>query len=332
MLGGRSEAIVVVIAVMLALSLVTVCLRCFVRLRVVKTFGWDDSLMALAMIFNLAFAICGLMGATFGIGRRLVYFQDHPSDFRRALFCWWLGQIFYVLTTTTMRQSIVIFLFRFTFERVYNITLYAVSILSFAMGMVFLFFTIFQCSPVAFYWNRLTMRGHCTDVDILTDIVYCYSAVAAACDLTIGLLPAFLLRNLRATRRTKIGIAVILGIGCVASAAVIVRIPFLESLKSKEVLHATSQVSIWSNVEASLGITAGSLAPLRPLLRILSDAIASFNYQQVLIRIKRVSNSPEQNNAEVCSVPATAPEQSYDPDSENSMTGDDTSPGLAPGV
>jgi hypothetical protein len=49
MLGGRSDGIVIVIAVMLAVSLVTVCLRCFVRLQVVKAFGWDDGLMVIAM-------------------------------------------------------------------------------------------------------------------------------------------------------------------------------------------------------------------------------------------------------------------------------------------
>lgn len=34
---------------------------------------------------------------------------------------------------------------------------------------------------------------------------------------------------------------------------------------------ATSQISIWSNVEASLGITAGSLTTLRPLFRFFRD-------------------------------------------------------------
>ena len=33
-------------------------------------------------------------------------------------------------------------------------------------------------------------------------------------------------------------------------------------------LDATTQISIWSNVEANLGITAGSLVTVRPFLRI----------------------------------------------------------------
>ncbi|KAH3297912.1 hypothetical protein KXV87_004877 [Aspergillus fumigatus] len=49
MLNGRSEAIVAATSVFLALSLVTVCLRCFVRARVVRAFGLDDWTMVAAM-------------------------------------------------------------------------------------------------------------------------------------------------------------------------------------------------------------------------------------------------------------------------------------------
>lgn len=47
---GRSEPIFVVTVVFLGLSFISVCLRCFVRLRLVRAFGWDDALMVLAMV------------------------------------------------------------------------------------------------------------------------------------------------------------------------------------------------------------------------------------------------------------------------------------------
>jgi hypothetical protein len=47
---GRSQAILVVTVVFLAISLVSVALRCFVRTRVVRAFGWDDTLMLIAMV------------------------------------------------------------------------------------------------------------------------------------------------------------------------------------------------------------------------------------------------------------------------------------------
>ena len=52
------------------------------------------------------------------------------------------------------------------------------------------------------------------DMDSLLGIVYMYSAVAAACDFTIGLVPVFMIRKLTMDRRTKMAIIGILSIGC----------------------------------------------------------------------------------------------------------------------
>lgn len=77
-----------------------------------------------------------------------------------------------------------------------------------------------------------------------------------------------------------------------ASAAVIIRIPFLHDYKDENflcksssiprfiqletiilmpIIDATTNISIWSNVEAGLGIAAGSLVTLRPLFRWFRD-------------------------------------------------------------
>lgn len=47
---SRSNAILTVTSVFLGISLTSVLLRCFVRTRVVRAFGWDDIIMLLAMV------------------------------------------------------------------------------------------------------------------------------------------------------------------------------------------------------------------------------------------------------------------------------------------
>ncbi|KAJ5467615.1 hypothetical protein N7475_005367 [Penicillium sp. IBT 31633x] len=47
---GRSLAIFVVSIVMMAISVVTVSLRSFVRLIILGAFGWDDALMVAALV------------------------------------------------------------------------------------------------------------------------------------------------------------------------------------------------------------------------------------------------------------------------------------------
>ncbi|KAJ6010177.1 hypothetical protein N7499_004418 [Penicillium canescens] len=275
--ASRSRAILIVTSVFLGISLISVALRVFVRTRIVRAFGWDDSIMVLAMGLNLIFAICGIIGSKYGIGRQLAYFVLHPDYLHRALLCWWLGQIFYVLTCVVAKISIIIALLRITVDRIHAYILYAAMVLATVVGLVFFFFTIFQCSPVNFFWNQMQpgAEGSCVNKDTLIGIAYLYSVGAAVTDLTIGLLPVALIWNLRMNRRTKGAIAGILGIGCIASAAVIVRIPFVHHYKDQEFLYNTYQISIWSNVEAGLGITAGCLTTLRPLVRFLRDGSSS---------------------------------------------------------
>jgi hypothetical protein len=128
-----------------------------------------------------------------------------------------------------------------------------------AVGIIFFFFTIFQCTPVDFFWNRKQpgASGTCVSNDVLIGIAYLYSVGAAITDLTIGLLPVALIWNLRMNNRTKCAIVGILGIGCMfvilgtllftlsggkltrfgsASAAVIIRIPFIHHYKDVEFL------------------------------------------------------------------------------------------------
>jgi hypothetical protein len=157
--------------------------------------------------------------------------------------------------------------------------LWAVIGVTCVVGIVFWFMLTLQCQPVEFFWQRVRLladpradvSGTCMNLDHIIAIAYVYSVTATLCDLTLGLLPIALVWNLHMNVRTKCALAGILGMGCIASAAVIVRIPFLHDYKDEDFLYATANISIWSNVEASLGIAAGSLVTLRPLFRWFRD-------------------------------------------------------------
>ncbi|KAB8200209.1 hypothetical protein BDV34DRAFT_230516 [Aspergillus parasiticus] len=282
MVQGRSIATISVPATFTSLSLITVSLRCYMRLQVVKRFGWDDGLMVVAMILDLVFTITGVVGSIHGIGQKSEYFNNRPDDYRLAMLCWWTGLLFYTLASTLMRVSIALMLLRFTIDLVHSAVLYATIALSTIGCAVFFFISIFQCSPVRYYWDSLVIHGKCYH-ELLVRAMYFYSAVCALCDLTIGILPALMMQPLTISRRTKLGLIVILGLGGMlvlrapdsyglmeanrssAIAAMIIRMPFLHlMMDSDEFLYSTTQVAIWSHIEVDLGIIAGSLTSLRP--------------------------------------------------------------------
>ncbi|KAE8383146.1 hypothetical protein BDV26DRAFT_252203 [Aspergillus bertholletiae] len=286
---GRSLAIIMVPAVFGTLSVTTVCLRCFVRIKIVKQFGWDDHIMIIAAISNLGFALCGIIGGVYGIGRKLEYFEDRPDDFQKAMLCWWFGQIFYTLAATAMRLSISITLLRFTSSRVHVAFLYGIMVVSTVAGTALLFFTIFQCSPISYYWRRLEIQGECHD-SIEVNLIYFYSGMDAICDIAIGFLPAVLIRKLTINRRTKAGIAVLLGLGCVAISGVIARIPFVHLMTKSEFLYQTTWMAICSDFETGIGIIAGSLMVMRPAFSFFTNSRRSTRGHMVIKSLSFISS------------------------------------------
>lgn len=89
----RSLSVKAVAASFMSVACVTVILRCYVRLRIVRSFGWDDTMMVLAMVsmlwhvqsvpadeiqaFYLMFSGCMIGGSLYGTGKRFAVLSRH---------------------------------------------------------------------------------------------------------------------------------------------------------------------------------------------------------------------------------------------------------------
>jgi hypothetical protein len=107
-------------------------------------------------------------------------------------------------------------------------------------------------------------------MDIIIDATYVYGAVAAATDVGFGLLLAALIWKLNVERRTKLLIAPLLGMACIASYAALVRMPYIENFRSPDFLFDTVDIALWSTVEVGVSVVAANLATLRPLVQHVS--------------------------------------------------------------
>ncbi|KAI4602327.1 hypothetical protein KJ359_009567 [Pestalotiopsis sp. 9143b] len=69
-------------------------------------------------------------------------------------------------------------------------------------------------------------------------------------------------------RKVKISVAIILGVGVIASSATLVRLRYLLHYSDPDnYLYSVADIAIWSVVESGIGIIAGSAPSLRPLLK-----------------------------------------------------------------
>ncbi|KAF5667225.1 integral membrane protein PTH11 [Fusarium heterosporum] len=261
----RGPELLVVNVVFWSLAFITCLLRAYVRCFIVKAFRIDDWLMVLATIFFTTYATFSTVGVTFGTGR---HHDDLTMDqIYTAMMCWWFCYLFYCLAMISCKLSIGYFLLRVTTNKLQRWTIYIAMFSTALSGAIFFFVTVFQCNPVSFFWNK-DQEGRCVSPDIIIALAALYSVFAVISDLVFAVLPGIIVWNLQLHKKTKYSLIPLLAMGCVASAAVIARFPYLAYFRKPDFLWNTLDIAIWSTIEQGLAITASSLATLRPLLKL----------------------------------------------------------------
>ncbi|KAF2704937.1 hypothetical protein K504DRAFT_104160 [Pleomassaria siparia CBS 279.74] len=262
---NRGPVLVAVNITFVTAALLANVLRCFVRLHLVRAFGIDDWLMVVATVAFATYCSFSIAGVHFGTGRHHVDLSIH--DITTATNCWWYCYLFYCISMICSKVSIGCLLLRIAVRRLHFWICYGAISISMVAGATFFFVTMFQCKPISFFWNK-DQHGSCIASTVIVGLAYLYSTFSIISDFTFALLPGFLVWNLQLKNRTKLALIPLLTMGCIASSAVIARLPYLSMFNSPDFLWDTFDIAIWSSVEQGLAITAGSLATLRPLFHL----------------------------------------------------------------
>ncbi|UPK91751.1 hypothetical protein LCI18_002686 [Fusarium solani-melongenae] len=264
---NRGPELMAVNITFLTAALISMILRAYVRSVMVKAFGIDDWLMVLGTVFFTLYASFSMTGVTYGTGR-------HHKDLelvqiQTAKMCWWFCYLWYSLSMVSSKVSIGWFLLRVTTSKIHRWVIYLAMMSTTLSGILFFFVTLFQCSPMSYFWNE-EQSGKCINVNVVIALATLYSVFAVISDFIFALLPGLIVWKLQLHKKTKLMLIPLLAMGCVASSAVIARFPYLPKFREGDFLWNTLDIAIWSSVEQGLAITAGSLATLRPLLKLVA--------------------------------------------------------------
>src|SRR5690242_19304935 len=104
----------------------------------------------------------------------------------------------------TAKMSIGLFLLRITVRPIQRWIVYIVMGLTVLTGLVFFLVTLLQCTPISFFWDKISQTGWCVNIDVIIALTYLYSVVSVICDFTFALLPIFLVWNLNMSLNTKL--------------------------------------------------------------------------------------------------------------------------------
>lgn len=133
------------------------------------------------------------------------------------------------------KLSIGLFLLRIVASRLHARIAYFAMGLGVLIGLVFFFATLLQCQPVSYFWNE-DQSGHCIPMDVLVFLTFLYSALNIICDFTFALLPMVIVTGLNMNKKTKVALAPLLSMGCIASGAVVVRLAYIERFRDPDFL------------------------------------------------------------------------------------------------
>ncbi|RDW64003.1 hypothetical protein BP5796_10505 [Coleophoma crateriformis] len=263
----RGPELVAVLGVFLGLAWLVVCLRIYVKLFLTKHWGGDDCVLLMSLAFFTAYASCSLSGIEYGTGRHVD--DIPPQDAPKALYYWFLCELFYTISTVLVRLSVAIFLLKICISPAHRFIIYGTMTSIILFSIAFFFLILFQCHPVSFFWNQSSgMHGSCINERIVPHASIAHSAISATCDWILGLLPVNLVLHLQINKRTKGSLSIVLALGILAGVAALIRIPYIRVLSiSDDFLFKTLDVAIWSTIEAGLGIIAFAATALRPLFR-----------------------------------------------------------------
>ncbi|KAJ6196215.1 hypothetical protein J3E72DRAFT_396138 [Bipolaris maydis] len=230
-------------------------LRCWVRLKIVKSFGRDDWVMISALVPTTACFLSYMTEVSLGLGSRVDILKANMSNYHKLLLTRLLHQVFVVVALGLVKVSVCLFLLRL----------------------------ILQCVPISAGWNYSLRppplgvgNAKCYSLGTFRKIGLFNGVIHILSDILLALLPTPLIWRLQMVRRARFTLVAVLSVGILAAIAGIIR------QVSVGPLDEYGAYSIWNFTELHLGIIAASLPALKPIFKKFVETIDNIRVTSVV--------------------------------------------------
>ncbi|KAI0003502.1 hypothetical protein F4779DRAFT_98154 [Xylariaceae sp. FL0662B] len=263
--AGEGVVLLWMACIMLALCWIAVIIRVAVR-RWINGFGPDDWLMCTGLILYTVTDCLVIACCYYGAGQ----FSENLTKpaIMQGTKLFYIAEYFYSACTIPIKASICVTILRIAdARRRFVWPLYGIIGITAASTLIFMIGIANICHPITTLWGETT-TGSC-NLNLNSSVSFFFSAISIVTDWTLAILPGVLLWNIQMKARVKFSVSVILSLAAFASCATIVRLRYLTLYDdASEFMYSTGSIGLWSILEEGIGIIAGSMPALRPLLRL----------------------------------------------------------------
>ncbi|KAK4100116.1 hypothetical protein N658DRAFT_428256 [Parathielavia hyrcaniae] len=243
------------------LSLITVCLRTYVRALLIHAFGIaDDWIILVTWVAAAGFAIITSVQTRWGLGLKQV--DDLPVEnvYNFGLLQY-MGAPFYITSILGFKLALLFSYLRFIPLGAYRYTIIGVITACIMFHLAFLLVQINLCQPVSKQWDTSITYGSCIPgVPFYTSM----ASLTMVFDVTVILLPFPVLAKSRLQTRKKVILLGLFGLGIFITVIQIIRIQTVKHLAN---YIDSAPLILWSNVENNLGIIVANVPTLAPLVK-----------------------------------------------------------------
>ncbi|KAG8169535.1 hypothetical protein KVR01_000280 [Diaporthe batatas] len=269
---GLGRAVQVVAIFLGVVCTIVVSLRIYVRAGLsgasTRIWGVEDYLALFGTLPFLPSVVFAVYAARYGVGSHDNAIPS-PLYLIRATEYVIFWEILYFISSTIIKCAIGFTCIRLDRRREIVIPISINMAIMVIIAILALVFVFANCRPLAATWNPAL--GTCQTFISLQTVSYIVSAIQMVTDWVCAGVPFVIVAGLQMSRRKKVSVICILGLGVFASVATCVRMPYLKYYDTTkyptDIAYHLGVINITSNIECGLGIIGCSLPPLRKLFK-----------------------------------------------------------------
>ncbi|XWW98940.1 hypothetical protein V2A60_006944 [Cordyceps javanica] len=268
--------------------------------------GRDDCFIIISIAVGLPCTIINSMGFTHnGLGKDV--WTLTPETIERFGRFFYAQQLMYLFLVMTIKLSLLFFYLSIFPGRGVRTVLWLTMIVTAVFGLTFMLLSVFQCTPIDFYWLRYIqpINGHCQRINLLGWI---HGGVSVAIDVWMIGIPLHQIRKLELHWKKKVGAAIMFLTGTFVTIVSALRLRSLVYFANS--INPTWDelpVALWATIEINVGLMCACLPTLRLILvrmwpRVFGSTIRSASERSAVSHITNTSASARKAKIRAASV------------------------------
>lgn len=247
--------------------------------------GLDDYFIIASIAVGFPCTVINGVGFTrHGLGKDI--WTLTPEAVQTFEHYFYVQQILYLYLVATIKLSLLFFYLSIFPGKGVRAVLWLTVAFTAVFGLTFILLSVFQCTPIEFYWLRYVQqsKGHCTRINLLGWI---HGGVSVAIDVWMICIPLWQIRTLELHWKKKVGAVIMFLTGAlyvIKSTTNCISLPANEEQNSVTVVSALRlqslisfansinptwdqwPIALWSTIEINVGLMCACLPTLRLIL------------------------------------------------------------------